>query len=116
MKFSYLLIATFVISACVSSLVFFTLNVVTKTPSCSVVKPVHTIKHAKKIDKDRHLKTKLYKWCLARAKHTVPKSDIIKIINEVFKYDTPMLLLAIIKVESTFDNSAESHVGAAGLM
>lgn len=61
-------------------------------------------------------KNVLYKWCKQYSKKRVKSTDIKNIISSVYEYsDTPLLMLAIISVESNFDKQAESVKGATGL-
>jgi soluble lytic murein transglycosylase-like protein len=63
-----------------------------------------------------NVKNKIFDWCLKKAKITVPKSELHKIINEAFKYEQPLLIISIIAVESNFDQQAVSNKNASGLM
>jgi hypothetical protein len=59
----------------------------------------------------------LYRWCKFYSKKGVSDTDIANIVNSAYKYsDYPLLILAIISVESNFNKNAESVKGALGLM
>lgn len=61
-------------------------------------------------------KKAIFGWCIRHSKNNVPVSEIERIIDEAANYDHPLLILAIIAVESHFDQTALSKKQAYGLM
>ena len=61
-------------------------------------------------------KKKLASWCKKVAHPKAKDSDISNIVNHVFQKKNPVLLVSIIKTESSFLRTAVSHKNAFGLM
>ena len=53
-------------------------------------------------------------YCLRRAKPYVPKSHVQAIVSAAYRTPKPLLLLALVAVESHFDQYARSRKGARG--
>lgn len=67
-----------------------------------------------KINQPSVTATQLFPLALKRAKTYVPKSLIEMQVEEIAKAQRPLLLFAIITVESRFDPMAKSRAGALG--
>lgn len=72
------------------------------------------------IDDNNHYtkqqRERIFKWCKSYSKKKVTDSDINYIIDEVYKTSKhPLLMLALISVESNFYKDAISKKGAQGL-
>ena len=66
------------------------------------------------IQKEKEYRDQLSEWVFSRSSK-ISRQAARQIVDEVFRYDHPLLLLALCQAESEFSPTAYSSVGAVGL-